>query len=81
MTKDITTQELLYKLVDSLATISGNAQMASFIDHPKWSVKYVRAIIDELDNALALLQQVAEICDSESQDSETYFGDTEQLYH
>jgi len=81
MTKDLVKQDLIYKLVDSLAMISGNAQMASVIDHPKWSVKYVRGIIDELDNALALLQQVAEIVDSENQDIEAYLSDTEPLYH
>jgi len=81
MTKDPVKQDLLYKLVDSMTTISGNAQMASLVDHPKWSVKYVRAIIDEIDHALALLQQVAEICDCESQDPEAYFEDHELLYH
>ena len=81
MTKDLIKQDLLYKLVDSLSFISGNAQMASVIDHPRWSVKHVQAIINEIDNTLALLQQVAELIDIDSQDPEVYLEDNEQLYH
>ncbi len=81
MTRDLIKLDLLHKLVDSMALISGNAQMASVIDHPKWSIKHIQAIIDELDNTLTLLQQVAEIFGSESRDTESLLGETNELYH
>lgn len=81
MDRNLVKQAMIAQLVESLAIIRANAQMASVIDHPKWSTKYVRAIIDEIETAHILIQKVAEICDVEDRDAEAYLENTKQLYH
>lgn len=81
MIKYFIKQGLLFKLVESVSKISGYAQIAAVIDNPKLSAKYIQVIIDEIDNTLVLLQQVAEIWHSESKDAIACLEGTQQLYH
>ncbi len=81
MTRNLIKQALIAQLVESIAIIRGNAQLASVIDHPKWNAKYIRAIIDEIDITHTLIQKVAEMCDDKSQDTEDYFEEAKRLYH
>lgn len=57
----ISRQELMGALNDSLTVIRGSAQMASTVDHPRWSARYIRQIIDQIDKTSVLLRQVEEL--------------------
>ena len=58
-------KDLLYKLVDSMTIIKGNAQLASEAGNIKWSRDYLEIIIREIDQASALLKSIALIADKE----------------